>query len=429
MIYKIIVDKQPSTTPSDEKKEYIVNIEELRCKGGVHDSLIINKDEAHVVRRLSLSEYQVLYVLENEIIEPLTDVNITLFEGDNYIYLMDMIGNKFYAEYIVKNDFTNIYATRNEMNTTITETASTIELSVNQKLTGYATTQEMNATITAKANEINLEVDKKVNNEDLTGANIALRINNDTSEVKINADKIQLSANDVLNLLAGNTINLKSKNIAISSDNFNVDQNGNLTCSNAQITDGNIVLKNEKSTGVKFKVTTNDESIYTEVRPSGIRTVMNEIVIFWANGTNTAIRNADGKGVLLAGNTIYVQDDSGSYNYPITLEGSNGKITCNSLVQTSLLSEKKNFEKFNNALEIIKDIDIYKYNLKSEDDETKKHLGFVIGDNYKYSKEVTSDKNDGVDVYSFVSLCCQAIKEQQIEIKNLKQRLEALENG
>ena len=90
MQYKIIVDKQPSTNPSDEKKEYIIDIEELRVKGDVYDSIVITKDEDYVMRRLSLSEYGVLSVLEEEIKEPLLDINIELFEGDNYIYLMDM---------------------------------------------------------------------------------------------------------------------------------------------------------------------------------------------------------------------------------------------------------------------------------------------------------------------------------------------------
>ena len=160
MKYKIIVDKQSRTNPSSEKKEYVIDIEELRVKGDVYDSLVITKDEDYVMRRLSLSEYQVLTELETPIKEPLKDINIELFEGDNYIYLVDMVGNKFYAEYIVKNDFTDIYATKNEMNSAINQTAKSIELSVNQKLTGYSTTEEMNSAINIKSNEITSSVSK-----------------------------------------------------------------------------------------------------------------------------------------------------------------------------------------------------------------------------------------------------------------------------
>lgn len=143
MQYKIIVDKQPSSNPSSEKKEYIIDIEELRVRGDVYDSIVITKDEDYVMRRLSLSEYGVLSVLEEEIKEPLLDINIELFEGDNYIYLMDMQGNKFYAEYLIKNDFTDLYVTTNQMNSAITQSAEIIELSVNQKLTEYATTDDL----------------------------------------------------------------------------------------------------------------------------------------------------------------------------------------------------------------------------------------------------------------------------------------------
>lgn len=143
MQYKIIVDKQPSTNPSNEKKEYVIDIEELRVKGDVYDSLNIEKERTYVTRRLSLSEYGVLSVLDNPIIQELIDLNIELFEGDNYIYLMDMQGNKFYAEYLIKNDFNDIYATKNEMNSAIKQSAQSIELSVNQKLTSYATNDNL----------------------------------------------------------------------------------------------------------------------------------------------------------------------------------------------------------------------------------------------------------------------------------------------
>ena len=106
-----------------------------------------------------------------------------------------------------------------------------------------------------------------------------------------------------------------------------------------------------------------------------------------------------------------------------------GKIDTPVLVQTSLENKKKNFEKLQSGLNIIKNIDIYKYNLKNEEDNTKKHIGFVIGDKYKYSKEITSTENDGADIYSFVSVCCKAIQEQQEEIEELKKEIEKLKGG
>lgn len=104
-----------------------------------------------------------------------------------------------------------------------------------------------------------------------------------------------------------------------------------------------------------------------------------------------------------------------------------GEIKATTITQSSQEEKKKNFEKYNNALKEIKNIDIYKYNYKNENDGTKKHIGFVIGDNYKYSKEITSNENNSVDIYSFISLCCKAIQEQQEMIEKLQSKIEKLE--
>lgn len=190
MQYKIIVDKQPSSNPSSEKKEYVIDIEELRVKSNIYDSINIEQDKTYVTRRLSLSEYGVLSVLETPVIEELPDLNIELFEGDNYIYLMDMQGNGFYAEYLIKNDFNDMYATKNEMNSAITQTAQSIELSVNQKLTGYSTTQEMNSAIQLSAQNINLSVNEKLEDYSTTE-----QIN---SAINLSAQSITSSVNQTL---------------------------------------------------------------------------------------------------------------------------------------------------------------------------------------------------------------------------------------
>ena len=73
-------------------------------------------------------------------------------------------------------------------------------------------------------------------------------------------------------------------------------------------------------------------------------------------------------------------------------------------------------------------IDIYKYNLIDEQDDDKKRIGFVIGNDFNYSKEITNKENDQVDLYSMMSMCMQGLKEQQEIIKKLEKRIEVLEN-
>ena len=202
MQYKIIVDKQPRTNPSNEKKEYTINIEELRRKGIVYDSLNITLDKTYVTRRLMLSEYGVLNELSQPKIEELNEINVELFAGDNYIYLSDMTGNHFYAEYIVKNDFTDTYVTINKMTSAINETASSIELSVNQKLEGYSTTEEMKTAIKLSSNTIMLEVNKKVG-EDEFG-----------TQIQLNYDSVQIAWNNIAQLQVLNN----SKNMLMCLD-------------------------------------------------------------------------------------------------------------------------------------------------------------------------------------------------------------------
>ena len=444
MQYKIIVDKQSRTNPSSEKKEYIIDIEELRVLGDVYDSLIITPQEDYVMRRLKLSEYHVLSVLEEPIKQPITDVKIELFEGENYIYLVDMTGNKFYAEYLIKNDFNNTFATRAEMNSAINQTAQSIELSVNQKFEGYSTTVEMNAAINVKADEINStvnskftnystttemnsainqkageisqEVEKKVDEETITGAYLILKINGDTSEAKLNADKIELTANDILNLIAGNALNLTSKNMTIVSTNFNVDKNGNVTCSSANITGGKITLDGD-DTNPKFIVSNNkqQEALITPTK-------------FWLKnaGRTAAWLSIDGNG---KGSLQMPYDGYASfYGSGAGTEINSTGITTPKLTQTSLKSKKKNIKKLNvKAIDLIKDSDICLYNLKGEKAKSKKHIGLVIGDGYNCPDEVISQDGQGVEQYSMTSLAWKAIQELIEENNNLKQRIEKLE--
>lgn len=434
MKYKIIVDKQSRTNPSNEKKEYEIDIEELRAKGDTYDSLVITKDEDYVMRRLKLTEFYVLEELETPKKEAIPNLNIELFEGDNYIYLVDMVGNKFYAEYLIKNEFNDIYVTLNQMHSAINQSAGEVEIAVNQKLTKYSTTEEMNAVIAAKSDEINLEVSKKVNDSELTGANLSLRINNDTSEAKIKADKINING-------------------AISANgNFKIDTQGNMECSNGKFNGGEVILADDGSLGYEGRLrivsAKGITGLYSEgliVRKPGSSTSSisnNSIFLNMYDGKpQLIITGENATNFMVTGTTLqYIAEnqgtgfyvDSGTKNAGLTDIKQlyvDGGITTPTLTQTSKAESKKNFEKFTleEAKEILNNTDIYKYNLKTQDDKGKKHIGFVIGDDYNYSEEITSQKNDGANIYSMTSVLYTIVKEQQKTIDNLLKRVEALE--
>lgn len=168
---------------------------------------------------------------------------------------------------------------------------------------------------------------------------------------------------------------------------------------------GKLKIKGKGASNDLFRIEENGSNNFTYIQPVGIGIVN-------SSGNRIDLQVAESKSA------IYV-DGKGSSTSIL-----NTGIETPILTQTSLAESKKNFEKLqDNALETIKNIDIYKYNLKSEKDTDKKHIGFVIGDNYNYSKEVTSIDNQGVDNYSFTSLCCKAIQELSQQVEELKKEL------
>lgn len=173
MQYKIIVDKQPMSNPSSEKKEYVVNIEELRVLDKIHDSLIFQGDETYVIRRLKLSEYGVLSVLPNPKKEVLTDIDIILFEGDNYIYILNEQGNTISASYLIKSDFTENFPTKIEMYSAINQSADKVLIEVNKKVDAdeFATYLEVNSEAVRVAwNKISQSIQLEGDNGDATMA-------------------------------------------------------------------------------------------------------------------------------------------------------------------------------------------------------------------------------------------------------------------
>ena len=469
MQYKIIVDKQPSSNPSSEKKEYIVDIEELRVKGDVYDSLNIEMDRTYVTRRLSLSEYGVLSVLDEPKIEELTDVDIKLFEGDNYIYLMHMQGNKFYAEYIVKNDFTDLYVTTNQMNSSIEQTAQGIELSVNQKLEGYSTTQEMNSAIEQTAqsitssvsetyatkettNQLSTRIKQTAKSIDLTAtdndttAGITIRLRNEDG-TQIDSKSANISMSGLVKFTdlsgAGSTTingsnittgtidaskvtvkNLNASNITsgtitgrtitggtitgtsiTNGNNFSVDKNGNMNCSNVNIMAGKIKLDAGDASNPNFQI--------------GNYLMMTDT--YFCIGEKGF--NSNSIEILASpwdASRIGMMDSSNNYT-EILASG----ITTPKLTQTSLESIKKNISKFvKNATDIINSSDIYEYNLKSDKDTDKKLIGFVIGENYRTPEEVISKEGQAVELYSAIGILWKAVQELSARVEQLEKEVQ-----
>ena len=409
-----------SVTDKDNNiKTYSLGITEaLRQNSEVCDEFVLESGQAKVIRRVNKSGS----TKAKESVENLGKLEIPLKEGTNTITINNYTA-KIKAKYVIKSAYSDTFATKVEMNSEIKQTKESVDLSVNKKLEDYSTTTEMNSAISLKAGEITSSVSKtyetkenvtkqysniKQTTDNITSVvgkkvgndEIISKINQSAESVTILASKLGLTANDVLDLISNNVLNLTAKNLVIQSTYFNVNK------------DGKVII-----TGNKNLIIGNTKSNYVALDPREI-----------------SLWNTSGGNLSIMPNALVMMDNYNSSsitpNEINTPKLTADEISAQKINQSSLEEKKKNFEKMkDNALEIINGIDIYRYNLKTENDKDKKHIGFVIGDKYNYSKEVTSLDNTGVDTYSFVSLCCKAIQELHAQIGNMHKEIEKLKGA
>mgnify|MGYP004669493841 CR=1 FL=1 len=392
------------------------------------------------ITRIGTDEQGNKVALSNEKIEEVGKIFIQLFEGDNEIYLESFANDDvtYTASYATKNELTDVFTT-----------------SVDAK-----------ASFELQDEKMDLKLEKKTDNDKLIAQiNLSTEKNEDGSLIQIESDKLNIK---------NKKFNLLSDEIEITSPNFSVNKDGRIVATSGEI-GGFSLLSNTFSVCIKDKYDYDQTDIVRMNEIKNGSTATEEEMAKYDINENGNVDTDDIFEVLrkingyanTAGEFVLSSDDpkfiikttgNGSQTrftkiglseietykiYATTAffesltdstsktDISGGNITCASLTQTSLEKNKKNFEIFKSGIEEVMKTDIYKYNLKSEQDNKKKHLGFVIGKKYNYSKLITVIDDDGneigVDNYSMTSLCLQAIKEQQLIIQNLENRIKRLE--
>lgn len=420
----------------------------LRYNDEIYDEFLLDYDNkiCQIIKRCGYNADRTIYQLAEPQTMDYPYPTISLGDGDYKISLLGYDNAYIYVRLMAKNIYTTQFATRAEVHTEIDQKANEINLGVNQTLTNYSTTNEMNSAITLKANEITSTVSKKVGEDEIIS-----KINQSSEAVTINANKIDID---------GKAVHFKT-NISVRIGPFTNQDKTKLV--NYLMGTGTLTAEEKQRYSIKRDGTLNSADVlfmqkainnggyytfsgYYEIDPYSynksiriynnnsnqfqtiLSLIYNYIEYLYTEGINVngqlVVKNEYGE--------MFTQSNNNDTRFELFTDGdirAEHQITCENLIQTSKEENKKNFEKLQNALEIIKSIDIYKYNMKSQEDKEKKHIGFVIGDNYNYSKEVTSIDNEGVDNYSFTSLCCKAIQEQQEEIEELKKKIEILKGG
>ena len=396
-----------------------------------YDEFYLSYDSqtCQITKRCKYNADGSISLLDNEIVNSYSYPTIELTDGDYEISLLGYEYGYLSIRLMASNIYTSQFATQVEVKSQIQQTAQSIDLSVNQKLSNYSTTTEMNSAITIKANEItstvsntyetktsaqqnysqlrqtDSQITSTVSNK--VGKNeVISRINQTAESIKINANKLGLSANNVIDILAGNTINLTSKSIVLDSEYFKVTKYGQVSASNLTITGGSIVLNSpDYNSGIRTSDGYNWSSLYNGgVMTTGLITSGNgDIQTVIGNGTGSFQKGGSDYTIINGGIIEAI-----SYNYH------------------SLEKFKENIEKVNfKALELIENSDIYEFNYKAVKGN-KKNYGFIIGKNYKTPKEVISENGDGINSYSMISILWKAVQEQQEEIKELRKEIEKL---
>lgn len=356
--------------------------------------------------------------------------HFNLTEGNYQVELPGYSVGYIMVRLMVLNAYTAQYATKIELNNAIT-----------------LTTTEVSAYVDAQITDVNGEIDE-------VRGDLSLKLGKNEYGQLIS---MLNAAADEITLAGGSKINLTTAGkLLISAGNFILDASGNITANNATLTnvdiqEGNITLTstNDNVNVINIKSTDNKNNSYmsayghTSIYANGSYNGYASM----ATNASYSFMNLEHWNSITGGNTMYINmsDSSGQLALNAIDGGQNptatteiepnriyttGNMYAQSFIPSSLEKNKKDIEEYKkSALDIINDTDIYSFHYKNENKKDKKHIGFIIGDNYNYSKEITSDKNDGVDLYSFVSVCCKAIQEQQKEIDQLKKEIDILKGG
>lgn len=436
MSEKIGVINSVAILDSDNNLQYIAEDtqsikENEMTRVTITDNLIAMNGETQEIANNILNKLNGLYYYAN-------DLQTT---GVCYYDFLDMFnvearGNT-YQCLLLNNEITITQGIEEHI---FTEKFEEVETSANE----YTTSVISNKAVQFKINQQEGRIESKVEKDGVISA-----INQSAEEIKINANKLSFE---------GATINMTADNVKIKGENLDIDSNGVITLidNNAgallqEDAQASYIIKSEMSeeyegqtsrmifinkilSGGRINEYENDNQIQQSTGYGhyfgGIQDAIYRYpsTSYYTHSDDYGSTYGVGwKNELFIGlNQIYFSSiDNGAYSTPLTIT-SEGNITCVRLTQTSKEENKKNFEKITNAKDILNQVDIYKYNFKDEDDNVKKSIGFVIGDDFNYSQEITSTNNEGANIYSMVSVLWQVVKEQQEEINQLK---EMINNG
>lgn len=152
---------------------------------------------------------------------------IPLEKGDYTVSLPGYVNPYIFARLMVQNIYTDQFATKAEVSSQISQTAQSINLSVDQKLENYSTTTQMNSAISVKANEITSSVSETyATKTQLTTAQTQIKQTTDAISTEVSK---KVGENEIIS-----SINQSAETVTIKA--IKIDLSGYLTISSAKST-------------------------------------------------------------------------------------------------------------------------------------------------------------------------------------------------
>ena len=499
--FTLVLDTQGRAEKSKNAIEIDILLgEPLRNIEEVRDYLSIDGNIVSVTRKIGVNESNELYELEKPTYEEIGKLELPSFDENTYIYVDEYYNLNYYAKYIIKNAYSETYATKVELKSAISETEKNVNISVDEKLEKYSTTEETKGMIDVSSKQLTLEVSKKVDIDELekystteeTKGMIDLTADEFSVEVskKIGKEEVVSSINQTSDKIA-----LKGNRISIKSNYFELTEEGKIVAISGKI--GGFELETEKFSGNlngvysfdlqdvclllnylndNTSLTSELKNIY-DVNNDGTLDILDVVtmlnilkgktentknvkgtIVFNSKDPKNAISIKDQYGNILSSFSVFgintenisarrvqigqfetandnkfvgISLDSEKNLVNVT-NGTNSskieptKMQSQAFNNNSLEELKKNIEKQENVMDIVKNSEIYKFNYKDENNDDKKHIGFIIGKKYYTPEELLNKEKNAIDIYSMASINWKCTQEILEELKNTKEELEEL---
>ena len=402
-----------------------------------YDEFVLDYDNqtCYILHRVAINESGEKYALANVVQEDFEYPNIPLVSGDYEVSLLGQPNAYLYIRLMVQNLYTTQFATKVEMNSKITQTAKEINIEVGEKVGKEEVIARINLTketATIQANKVNINgIINAVNNNTTTtingnkittGSITASQIQTGT----ITADKV---ASDVIttNNFSAQTINadnIKAGTLSASSISLKGTQLsptyskvGGWTVNDSELSSGNSTIKSNGVVGFYPQVQNggilalndgfrckapNGVAIYNTHTGYGNSTSVDNGIHLCADvgnldlmtehssyGVNirsycspSSISNAGSRSIRLAAGQNIAMYAVGGFCYAEGNGVASAKIKTDK-GSASSKNVKKNLKKFNDkkydsAINILKNMDLYEYDYKYDLYKNRHQYGFLI---------------------------------------------------